>query len=195
MNEQGVQKLLGSEVNLTSVAAGPVGRQPQRVTDAYSRAEILSYSRVQGLFSGVDFSGTVLRPDGDANRRVYGGTAGSRTILASRGLSAPPEAWAFLAALNDSASVNERPTATTGSSATAASDPGRAATTSSPTTDSDLRTRVVDMQQLVNRMLSDTPTSGGASGATTGNVVAIERARLLQLRDQIDALLTALNKR
>src|SRR5438105_2831020 len=35
-------------------------------------AEILSYSRTQGLFAGINLSGGVLRPDRDDNKDLYG---------------------------------------------------------------------------------------------------------------------------
>src|SRR5213593_1728175 len=91
MNEEGVQKLLRNKVTLgadASVAAGPVGRQGQVATDAQLQAEILSYSRAQGLFAGINMSGGVLRPDEDSNKAVYGGGATPATILARREISA-----------------------------------------------------------------------------------------------------------
>src|SRR5437588_772144 len=74
MNESGVQKLLQNKVSLgadASVAAGPLGRKGEVATDATLKAEILSYSKAQGLFAGIDLSGGVLRPDDDANRNAY----------------------------------------------------------------------------------------------------------------------------
>src|SRR6185503_7986655 len=88
MTEGGVPKLPQNKVNLgidASIAAGPMGRQAQAGTDAFLKAEILSYSRAQGLFAGLDLSGGVLRPDDEANHHVYGASATPRTILASSG--------------------------------------------------------------------------------------------------------------
>src|SRR2546425_9243083 len=102
MNEAGVQKLLRNKVTLgaeASVAAGPVGAAGHVGTDAALTAAILSYSRAEGLLAGDNLSGGVLRPDEDANKLAYGPTASPRTILASREISAPPEATPFLAAL------------------------------------------------------------------------------------------------
>jgi hypothetical protein len=74
-----------------------------------------------------------------------------------------------------------------------------------PTTDDDLRARVVDIQQSLDRILADTtPAAVGTSGtttttrtdaATTGAAVTVDRARLMQLRQQLDALISALNRR
>src|SRR6267142_5811400 len=99
INEAGVQKLLRNKVTLgadASVAAGPVGAAGHVGTDAALTAEILSYSRAKGLFAGINLSGGVLRPDEDVNKLAYGKGASPRTILASRELSAPPQASAFL---------------------------------------------------------------------------------------------------
>src|SRR5438094_954680 len=112
MNESGVQKLLRNKVTLgadASVAAGPVGRQGSAGTDAQLDAEIVAYSRARGLFAGINLSGGVLRPDEDANRDVYGPGASPRTILASREISAPPEARELLSALASVSNVTPTP--------------------------------------------------------------------------------------
>jgi lipid-binding SYLF domain-containing protein len=75
MNRRGVDKLLQDKVSLgadASVAAGPVGRSAQAATDAQLKAEMLSYSRSQGVFAGIDLSGGVLQPDTEADARAYG---------------------------------------------------------------------------------------------------------------------------
>jgi lipid-binding SYLF domain-containing protein len=100
-NERGMKKLLGSKVTLgaeASVAAGPVGRDARAATDAQMHAEILSYSRAQGLFAGINLSGGVLKPDGDDNEDVYGKKATPTAILT--GNTAPPAVMAgFMKAL------------------------------------------------------------------------------------------------
>src|SRR5437588_1446684 len=114
MNETGVQKLLQNKVTLgadASVAAGPLGRHGEIGTDAFLKAEILSYSRAHGLFAGIDLSGGVLRPDEDANNNAYGPGASPRTILATREISAPTQAHAFLAALDALSPQNAQPPA------------------------------------------------------------------------------------
>lgn len=199
MNEQGVQKLLQNKVSLgadASIAAGPIGRQGSVGTDAALTAEILSYSRAKGLFAGINLSGGVLRPDEDANTAVYGKGAAPKTILASREISAPTEAVVFLKALGtqDQAPAPERT-----APASPAATPAAPRTTTMPATDDDLRARVVDIQQLLDRMLADTTpapvgTTGSANAAGSGTVT-VDRARLLQLRQQLDALVVALNRR
>jgi SH3 domain-containing YSC84-like protein 1 len=196
MNEQGVQKLLQNKVTLgadASIAAGPLGRQGSVATDVALTAEIVAYSRAKGLFAGINLSGGVLRPDEDANTSVYGKGASSRTILASTAISAPPEATAFLRALDlqATASAADRPPSQTA--------PTTPRTTTMPTTDDDLRARVVDLQQMLDRILADTtPAPVGTSGtgrASSTGTVTVDRTRLLQLRQQLDAMLAALNRR
>jgi lipid-binding SYLF domain-containing protein len=75
MNNSGVDSLLHSKVSLggdISAAAGPVGRTASADTDAYMRAEILTYSRARGAFVGISLSGSSLRPDTKANHDLYG---------------------------------------------------------------------------------------------------------------------------
>ena len=100
-NERGMKKLLGNKVTLgaeASVAAGPVGRDARAATDAQMNAEILSYSRTQGLFAGINLSGGVLRPVGDDNEDVYGKKVTPETILTGN-TAAPGATQPFMKAL------------------------------------------------------------------------------------------------
>ena len=196
MNESGVQKLLKNKVNLgadASVAAGPAGRRGGVSTDAVITAEIISYSRSKGLFAGVDVSGGMLRPDEDANKSTYGNGATPSTILAMREMSAPPEAAGFITALNGSGMATGKPIAVVSTPPAS-----RAATT---TGDEDVRARVIDLQQSVDRILAETtPAAVGTSGTVGANdtargTVTVDRARLMQVRQQIDGLLVSLNHR
>ena len=211
MNDRGVQKLLDNKVTLgadASVSAGPIGRRGAVGTDAAMTAEIISYSRSRGLFAGIDLSGGVLRPDQDSNTDVYGRGAEPRTILASREISAPTEARDFLRALGSSAAPAATPRSgePTKSSSGAQSIPVPPRSTTIPTTDDDVRARIVDIQQTLDRILADTtPAPVGTTGsrsttandaqAGVGGTVTVDRAQLLQLRRQLDALLAAVNKR
>ena len=92
MNQEGVEKLQSSKFTLgadAAVAGGPVGRSAQAQTDAQMRAKILSYSRSRGLFAGVSLEGATLRPDNEANWRIYGEYVSPRQILARE--VTPPE--------------------------------------------------------------------------------------------------------
>jgi SH3 domain-containing YSC84-like protein 1 len=92
MNGRGVDSLLHSKVKLggdASIAAGPKGRTASAETDAYMRSEMLSYSRSRGVFAGVSLEGTTLRPDEDANHRVYGNDATAAKIITEAKIEAP----------------------------------------------------------------------------------------------------------
>jgi len=107
MNRRGVEKLLANKVTLgtdASIAAGPVGRAASAATDAQMHAEMLSYSRARGLFAGIDLAGGTLRPDSDANDRVYGSGVSSRGIaLGTTHVPMITEARAFTSALGQTA--------------------------------------------------------------------------------------------
>src|SRR4051812_46838352 len=84
MNERGADKLLSSKFTLGaegSVAAGPVGRTATAQTDLQMHAEILSWSRSQGLFAGLALEGATLRQDLDDNRTLYGRKFENREIV------------------------------------------------------------------------------------------------------------------
>src|SRR5579863_5794510 len=84
MNADGARKLVQDSVKLgaqASVAAGPVGRSATGDTDAQLHAEILSYSRSQGLFVGLSLDGSVLKQDADDNRKLYGRAVSAKQIL------------------------------------------------------------------------------------------------------------------
>jgi len=104
MNKRGVDKLLDDKVSLgadASVAAGPVGRSANAATDAQMSAEMLAYSRSQGLFAGVDVSGGVLHPDKDADARGYGPNVTPRDLVegTSQKIVVPTAARAFVTSL------------------------------------------------------------------------------------------------
>jgi lipid-binding SYLF domain-containing protein len=92
-----------------SVAAGPVGRTATAQTDAQMHAEILSWSRSQGLFAGLALEGATLRQDQDDNVKLYGRKLENRQIVTS-GMAAPRSAEKLLNLLNKY-SARERKTA------------------------------------------------------------------------------------
>ena len=71
------------------MAAGPKGRTASAESDAYLRAEMLTYSRARGVFAGVSLEGSTLRPDGDANGRLYGQGVTAATIVEESKVEAP----------------------------------------------------------------------------------------------------------
>jgi lipid-binding SYLF domain-containing protein len=84
MNDGGMRHLLSDKFTIggeATAAAGPIGRDASAETDAMMNAEMLSYSRSRGLFAGISIEGATLRPDGGANRELYGRDATNREIL------------------------------------------------------------------------------------------------------------------
>jgi lipid-binding SYLF domain-containing protein len=116
MNQRGADKLLSSKFTLGgegSVAAGPVGRTATAQTDAQMHAEILSWSRSQGLFAGLALEGATLRQDLDDNATLYGKKLENRQIVTSR-VPTPKAAMKLIALLNKH-SAHERTSMPSGS--------------------------------------------------------------------------------
>ncbi len=102
MNERGAEKLLGNKFTLGvegSVAAGPVGRTATAQTDVQMHADILSWSRTQGLFAGVALEGATLREDLSDNAALYGKKLDNKTIIRT-GVKPPKSAARLLEMLN-----------------------------------------------------------------------------------------------
>ncbi|MGA2004274.1 MAG: lipid-binding SYLF domain-containing protein [Terriglobales bacterium] len=102
MNESGAKSVLSSKVKLgadASAAAGPVGRDTSAETDIVMKAEILSYSRAQGLFAGVSLEGSTMRSDDGGNKALYGKELTARDIVREGKVKAPPSAARLLAVL------------------------------------------------------------------------------------------------
>src|SRR5216684_8739023 len=99
MSERGADKLLSSKFTLGaegSIAAGPVGRTATAQTDAQMHADILSWSRSQGLFAGLALEGATLRQDLDDNANLYGKRLENRDIV-TQGRPAPKSAATLIA--------------------------------------------------------------------------------------------------
>jgi lipid-binding SYLF domain-containing protein len=93
MNPRGAKAILSSKVKLgadAAAAAGPKGRDATAATDATLRAEILSYSRSRGLFAGISLEGSTLRPDNDANEKLYGKKVTATEIIRQGAVAIPP---------------------------------------------------------------------------------------------------------
>jgi lipid-binding SYLF domain-containing protein len=109
MNPRGANSLLSSKVKLgadASAAAGPKGREAQATTDVYMRAEMLTYSRAQGLFAGISLEGSTLRPDNGANKAIYGREVDAKDIVRGGGARAPASAKLMLDILNNRSPKN-----------------------------------------------------------------------------------------
>ncbi|HLJ42078.1 MAG TPA: lipid-binding SYLF domain-containing protein [Candidatus Acidoferrales bacterium] len=109
MNPRGASSILTSKVKLggnASASAGPVGRNAEADTDATMRAEVLTYSRSRGLFAGVSLEGSTLRPDNDANARVYGSRVSARDIALHGKVPVPSSAKLLIETLNQHSPKN-----------------------------------------------------------------------------------------
>jgi lipid-binding SYLF domain-containing protein len=110
MNEKGASSILNSKVKLgvdASAAAGPKGRDASADTDAYMRAEILSYSRSRGLFAGISLEGSTLRPDNDATADVYGRKITAKEIVIGNKIGVPASGRHLVQVLQKNAPHNE----------------------------------------------------------------------------------------
>ncbi len=110
MNQKGAASILSSKIKLggdASAAAGPKGRDASANTDAWMRAEILSYSRSRGLFAGISFEGSALRPDNKANARIYGRKITARAILLDNKVAIPATGRHLVRVLQTNAPRNE----------------------------------------------------------------------------------------
>ncbi len=110
MSPRSARSILSTKVKLggdISAAAGPVGRNLSAETDAALRAEILSYSRSRGLFAGISLSGSTLRADNGANRRLYGKNISAHDIVFNNEVTAPESAKLLLSELNKKSPINK----------------------------------------------------------------------------------------
>ena len=110
MNDRGMESILSSKVKLgadASIAGGPTGRDASADTDAWMRAEILSYSRSRGVFAGISLEGSTIRPDDDASEQVYGHAIKAKEIVRGEKMSVPATGGNLVDALQKSAPHNE----------------------------------------------------------------------------------------
>ncbi|HTH53892.1 MAG TPA: lipid-binding SYLF domain-containing protein [Edaphobacter sp.] len=108
MNDKGAKAVIHGKAKLgadASVAAGPVGREAEASTNATMSAEMLSYSKTQGVFGGVSLSGTSLGPDSGANEKVYGKKINGEEIV-SGSVQPPASASELLSILQEKSPSN-----------------------------------------------------------------------------------------
>jgi len=101
LNDKGAHTVMNGKAKLgadASIAAGPVGRTAEASTSGNMSAEMLSYSRANGVFGGVSLSGTSLGPDDGANESLYGKKVTGEEIWAGK-VQAPDAAKQMLALL------------------------------------------------------------------------------------------------
>ena len=110
MNPRGATAILNSKVKLgadMAAAAGPKGRVASADTDATLRAEILSYSRSRGLFAGVSLEGSSLRPDNDANEKLYGKKLTGEDVVRKGMVPVPPSGQKLVSLLQKKSPKNQ----------------------------------------------------------------------------------------
>jgi lipid-binding SYLF domain-containing protein len=108
MNDDGARSVMKGRAKLgaeTSIAAGPVGRNAEASTTATMQAQMLSYSRAQGVFGGVSLSGTSLGPDDSDNEKLYGKKISAQEIFAGS-VHAPPSAAGLISELQKTSPKN-----------------------------------------------------------------------------------------
>lgn len=99
MTRAGEDAVLAGDLRIgadTSITAGPIGRSVQVGTDVQLSTPILYWSRSNGLFVGLDLSGTRLERDEEATRAFYG-DARDFGVLLHAPRQPPPEVDAFRA--------------------------------------------------------------------------------------------------
>jgi SH3 domain-containing YSC84-like protein 1 len=109
MNPRGATAILNNKVKLgadMSAAAGPKGRDAEAATDTSLRAEILTYSRARGLFAGVSLEGSSLRPDNDANEKLYGKKLTATEIIRKGAAPVPPSGQKLVSLLQKKSPKN-----------------------------------------------------------------------------------------
>ncbi|HLZ90900.1 MAG TPA: lipid-binding SYLF domain-containing protein [Candidatus Acidoferrum sp.] len=116
MNDRGMESILSSKVKLgadASIAGGPKGRDASADTDAWMRAEILSYSRSRGVFAGISLEGSTIRPDDEASEQIYGHAIKAKEIVRSETMGVPATGRHLVNTLEKSAPHNESERAST----------------------------------------------------------------------------------
>lgn len=109
MNPRGAKAILSSKVKLgadASAAAGPKGRNAEASTDVTLRAEVLTYSRARGLFAGISLAGSTVRPDNNANEKLYGKKIEATDIIFKGAVAVPPSGQKMVAYLNQKSPKN-----------------------------------------------------------------------------------------
>ena len=87
MNDHALQSLLSDKFKIggdVTVAAGPVGRNAAAGTDLKLVAEILSYSRSNGVFAGASVDGAVVQADHSGDKALYGSDVTNQEILSGK---------------------------------------------------------------------------------------------------------------
>ena len=103
MTNKGLKQLFKTQYDLgkgPQIALGPVGKTID-LNLALSKNDIFAYSRIEGLFAGLSFKGTVIWSDRNANYEYYQQSVSNRNLLMGHeGIKVPASGRAFLQRMN-----------------------------------------------------------------------------------------------
>ena len=102
-SNKGLKQLFKTQYDLgkgPQIALGPVGKTID-LNLALSKNDIFAYSRIEGLFAGLSFEGTVIWSDRNANYEYYQQSVSNRNLLMGHeGIKVPASGRAFLQRMN-----------------------------------------------------------------------------------------------
>ena len=103
MTNKGLKQLFKTQYNLgkgPQIALGPVGKTID-LNLVLNKNDIFAYSRIEGLFAGLSFEGTVIWSDRNANYEYYQQSVSNRNLLMGHeGIKVPESGQAFLQRMN-----------------------------------------------------------------------------------------------
>ncbi len=103
MTNKGLKQLFKTQYNLgkgPQIALGPVGKTID-LNLVLNKNDIFAYSRIEGLFAGLSFEGTVISSDKQANYEYYQQSVSNRNLLMGHeGIKVPASGRAFLQRMN-----------------------------------------------------------------------------------------------
>jgi lipid-binding SYLF domain-containing protein len=98
--EKGVHAVLEDKTKLGADATAAAGPGATAASNSVGGADVYTYGRARGLFAGVSLEGATLRPDQDANKRLYGKKIPAREIVRSESIWLPTSAEGLVSLLN-----------------------------------------------------------------------------------------------
>ena len=103
MTNKGLKQLFKTQYDLgkgPQIALGPVGKTID-LNLVLNKNDIFAYSRIEGLFAGLSFEGTVIWSDRNANYEYYQQSVSNRNLLMGHeGIKVPASGRAFLQRMN-----------------------------------------------------------------------------------------------
>ena len=115
VTNKGLKQLFKTQYNLGTgpqIAIGPVGKTIDlNLQKVLNKNDIFAYSRIEGLFAGLSFEGTVISSDKHANYEYYQQPVSNRNLLMGHeGIKVPASGRAFLQRMNKLAPTKRRAT-------------------------------------------------------------------------------------